>query len=148
MVAKKKAAKETKKEKNYFYSTGKRKRAVARAKVQVGTGKLTINSKPLSVWGTELLRMWIKEPIVIAEDADKAVNMDIKVSGGGSTAQAEAIRIAIARGLVGFLKDKKLKSKFMDFDRNLLVYDFRRTEPHKPSRSKKGARKHKQRSKR
>lgn len=133
---------------DYVFVTGKRKRAVARAKVKAGKGKILINSTPMALWGTETLRLWIKEPLSIGEKVAHGVNITINVRGGGIVAQAEACRLAIARGLVEFSKDKKLREKFLDFDRNLLVYDSRRTEPHKPSRSKKGARRHKQRSKR
>ena len=133
---------------DYVFVTGKRKRAVARAKVKAGKGKILINSTPMALWGTETLRLWIKEPLSIGEKVAHGVDITINVRGGGIVAQAESCRLAIARGLVEFSKDKKLREKFLDFDRNLLVYDSRRTEPHKPSRSKKGARRHKQRSKR
>lgn len=136
------------KKKDYVFETGKRKRAVARAKIEKGTGKVTVNSKPLRLWGNEMLRLWIKEPLVIAQDVAKNVDISTTVKGGGVAGQAEALRVAISRGLVSFSKDKKLREKFLEHDRNLLVYDFRRTEPHKPSRSRKGARRHKQRSKR
>ena len=62
--------------------------------------------------------------------------------------QADATRQAIAKGLVEYFDNKNLKDKYLEYDRNLLVYDSRRTEPHKPSRSSQGARRHKQRSKR
>lgn len=140
--------KNKKAEANYFFTTGKRKKAVARAKIEPGKGKISINSKPLDIWATELLRLWLKEPLFIGGDVAKNVDITINVKGGGISAQAEACRLAITRGLVKFSKDKKLKKRFLDFDRNLLVYDPRRTEPHKPSRSRKGARRHKQRSKR
>lgn len=156
MAEEKKAQRRTRKSKkkkkkaepDYFFVTGKRKRAVARAKVEPGKGKISINSKPVELWGTELLRLWLKEPLLIGEEVAKNVDITINVKGGGISAQAEACRLAIARSLVEFSKDKKLKKKFLDFDRNLLVYDSRRTEPHKPSRSRKGSRRHKQRSKR
>lgn len=128
--------------------TGKRKTAVARAKITAGSGRILINSKPLNIWGTEVSRLWIKEPLEIAGDISKTTDIIISVKGGGVSAQAEACRLAVARSLVAFSKDKKLKKTFMDFDRNMLVYDPRRTEAHKPSRSKKGPRRHKQRSKR
>ena len=143
----KKTTKKSKKSKDVI-TTGKRKTAVARAHVTAGKGEIRINSQPLELWGNEPLRLWITEPLVLAGDSAKTVNMKIVSTGGGLTSQAEAIRIAIAKGLVRFTKDKKLKNKYMEHDRNLLVYDSRRTEPHKPSRSKKGARRHKQRSKR
>jgi small subunit ribosomal protein S9 len=146
---KKAAAKEAAKpEKGFVYTTGKRKTAVARATVRPGTGRLLINSRPLDVWGTEIFRLWIREPLMLAEDAAAKTDIDVIVRGGGIPSQAEATRIAIARGLVKLTKDKALKDKFLGYDRGLLVYDFRRTEVHKPSRSRKGARRHKQRSKR
>jgi len=107
-----------------------------------------VNSVPLDIWGTEMLRLWIKEPLILAGNLSEGVDIVVNMNGGGMTAQAEAARISIARGLVGHYKDKQLKEKFINYDRNLLVFDSRRTEPHKPSRSKKGARRHKQRSKR
>lgn len=147
-MAKTKKTKKVVKKKDYVFETGKRKRAVARAKVEKGTGKVTVNSKPLRLWGNEMLRLWIKEPLVIAGSLSKEVDISATVRGGGVAGQAEALRVSISRGLVSFSKDKKLREKFMEHDRNLLVYDARRTEPHKPSRSRKGTRRHKQRSKR
>lgn len=149
-MAKAKKAKKKRKEKkkDYAFETGKRKRAVARAKIEKGTGKITVNSKPMRLWGSEVLRLWIKEPLVIAGDLTKNVDIKATVKGGGLAGQAEALRIAITRGIVSFSKDRKLREKFMEYDRNLLVFDPRRTEPHKPSRSRKGTRRHKQRSKR
>jgi small subunit ribosomal protein S9 len=146
--AKKTKKKRKEKKKDYAFETGKRKKAVARAKIEKGSGKITVNSRPLKLWGNEILRLWIKEPLVIAGDVAKGVNITATVKGGGVSGQAEALRVAISRGLVSFSKDKKLRERYLEYDRNLLVYDPRRTEPHKPSRSRKGARRHKQRSKR
>jgi len=141
-------------------TTGKRKTAIARASVkEVGegrTGEVIVNSKPLDVWGNEVLRLWVREPLELAGEYAKNLNVSVSVRGGGLAGQAEAVRVAIARGIVKFLKDRKeskkegekLKGRYLTYDRNLLVYDSRRTEVHKPSRSKQGARRHKQRSKR
>jgi len=129
-------------------SIGKRKLAVARARIKSGTGKILINSKPLEFWGSELLRLRIKEPLILAGDLAKKVDISINVKSGGLTGQTDSIRMAIAKGLVDFFKSDDLKQRFLQYDRNLLVFDFRRTEPHKPSRSKAGSRRHKQRSKR
>lgn len=129
-------------------SLGKRKDSVARAKIEPGNGKVTINSKPLEVWGTEIARIRIMEPLILAGDASKKVDIEVKVRSGGLTGQTDAARMAIATGLVEFFKDQQLKRRFLEYDRNLLVADVRRPEPRKPSRSKKGARRHKQRSKR
>jgi len=147
-AATKKSAAAKEKGAGFVYTTGKRKTAVARASVRPGTGKLTINSRPLDVWGTDIFRLWIKEPLMLADEAAGKADINVIVRGGGIPSQAEAARIAIARGLVKLTNDAALKDKFLSYDRGLLVYDFRRTEVHKPSRSRKGARRHKQRSKR
>lgn len=129
-------------------ATGKRKTAVAKARVKAGTGRITINDVPLDLWQPEYLRLKIREPLLLAGDVIQTVDISVNVRHGGISSQAEAIRQAMSKGLVEFLNDQKLKKVYLDFDRNLLVYDPRRTEPHKPSRSRKGARRHKQRSKR
>lgn len=126
--------------------SGKRKSAVARATARTGTGKVLINSKPLALFQPEIARMKMQEPLVIAGDSAKGVDIAVNVYGGGVMGQADAVRQAIATALIGF--DRKLKSQFLKYDRTLLVADVRRNEPHKPSRSKKGPRRHKQRSKR
>jgi len=131
------------------FTVGKRKNAVARARIVAGTGRVIINSKPLEVWGNEFLRLRIKEPLAIAEDLANKANFYVNVEGGGVTGQTEAIRMTIARGLVNFFKDKQLKEKLLNYDRNLLVFDYRRNEPHHAGgASKRGSRRHKQRSKR
>ncbi|MGC9200598.1 MAG: 30S ribosomal protein S9 [Candidatus Aenigmatarchaeota archaeon] len=139
-----------KKEKNVL-EVGKRRLAIARALIKEGTGKIFINSKPLELWGTDILRLWIREPLILAGDLSKNIDIYVNVRSGGLVGQAEAIRQAIAKGLIRYTKDKKLKQKFIEYDRNLLVYDPRRNEPHHASgkgASKRGSRRHKQRSKR
>jgi small subunit ribosomal protein S9 len=129
--------------------TGKRRRAIARARVSQGSGKVFVNSKPLEHWGNEPLRLWITEPIEMAGDAAKTMDIRVTTRSGGITGQAEAARMAVARGIVSFTKDRKLKEKFMRYDRNLMVYDPRRNEPHHAGGgSRRGSRRHKQRSKR
>lgn len=132
-----------------IFETGKRRTAVARAHVVPGTGKVLINDIPLEVQPNEALRLWMKEPIIIAGEVAGKVDIDVTTRSGGAVGQAEAARMAIARGLVKFSHDKKLQEKFMQYDRNLLVYDPRRNEPHHAGgASKRGSRRHKQRSKR
>ena len=134
------------KKKILIQKTGKRKRAIARAVAKSGKGKILINKKPLEIFEPEMLRLLIKEPLILAGDSVKKLDININVKGGGIFGQASAVRQAIAKTLVEY--DKNLKEKFLSYDRTLLVADARRTEPHKPSRSRKGARRHKQRSKR
>ncbi|NIM47330.1 MAG: 30S ribosomal protein S9 [Candidatus Aenigmarchaeota archaeon] len=126
--------------------TGKRKEAIARAVAKSGKGVILINKKPLEIFEPEILKLLIKEPLILAGDVAKNLDIKVNVKGGGIFGQASAVRQAIAKVL--FEYDKNLKENFLNYDRTLLVADVRRTEPHKPSRSRKGTRRHKQRSKR
>lgn len=139
------------KKKEFAYSVGKRRLAVARAAIKPGKGQVKINSIPLNLWGSEPLRLWIREPLILAGDLIKSINVDVNVRSGGIVGQAEAVRMAIAKGLVEYFNSKELREKYLEYDRNLLVYDPRRNEPHHGSgrgASKRGSRRHKQRSKR
>jgi small subunit ribosomal protein S9 len=141
-------AKEEAQKNKIVLATGKRKTAVARARVKPGLGIITINDVPLDLWQPEYSRIKIREPLLLAGDLSQKVDIKVNVKSGGVSSQTDAIQQAIAKGIVEFFNDEKVKKIYLDYDRNLLVYDPRRTEPHKPSRSRKGARRHKQRSKR
>jgi small subunit ribosomal protein S9 len=134
----------TKKAKDALQTLGKRKKAIARAVAVPGNGEIIINGKSLEVFEPEMLKLMIKEPIILAGSVP--YNIKVFARGGGSLGQATAIRQAIAKVLVD--NNASLKEKFVEYDRNMLVADSRRTEPHKPSASKRGPRRHKQRSKR
>lgn len=136
------------KKKKIIIAIGKRKKAIARAIVKEGRGNIRINSIPLAMIEPRYVQMRIREPIIIAGDAVKNVDIVVIVKGGGNWGQADAARTAIANSLVKFLKDNALKQKYIDYDRSLLISDARRTEPHKPSRSSAGPRRSKQQSKR
>lgn len=139
-----------KKKEKEIHTAGKRRVAIARAIVKPGEGDVRINSIPLNLWGNEPMRMWVREPLILAGDVTKNVDIDVNVRSGGIVGQAEAIRMAIAKGLVEY-DGKDLREKYLQYDRNLLVYDPRRNEPHHGSgrgASKRGSRRHKQRSKR
>lgn len=118
-------------------TSGKRKRAVARATIVEGKGIIRINHLLLDNYSNELARMKIQEPLLIAGDIAKKVNININVFGGGWQSQAEASRLAIARALIEYTKSDKLKKDFLDYDRHLLVADTRRNEPCKPNDSGK-----------
>jgi small subunit ribosomal protein S9 len=145
MVKSKESVKKGKKK--IIFTIGKRKRSVARTTVRPGSGRVKINSKPLENFENEVFRMRIQEPLILSEGNWKKFDFFVNVKGGGIMGQADAIRQSLARALVEIFGED-LKRKFMDYDRNLLVYDPRRTEPHKPPRSSQGPRRYKQRSKR
>lgn len=121
--------------------SGTRKRAVARATLSEGSGKVKINGRFMEHYGNEILRLRIQEPLVLVGDLAKKVDLQIKVAGGGANGQADAIRLAVARALVEY--DKKLKKSFEDYDRLLLVADVRRKETRKPGISKARAKRQK-----
>lgn len=133
--------------KDFAFTTGKRKRAIARARFKSGSGKITVNSTPLGIINNEIVKMKIREPLILTGDKWKKFDIKVNVKGGGITGQAEATRQAIAKGLAQLLGDE-VKKRFLDYDRHLLIADPRRTEPHKPPRSSQGPRRYKQRSKR
>ncbi len=114
-----------------IHTSGKRKTAVARATLKPGTGNVLINHRPLSAWGSEILRLRIQEPLILAKKHAATIDIQVNVMGGGPTGQADAIRLAIGRALVEL--DEKLQPVLLDYDRMLLVADVRRKEPAKPN---------------
>lgn len=117
-----------------IHTQGKRKQAIARATISPGKGRVKINGQFLENYGSDILRLRISEPLVLAADSIKSINIGVNVIGGGVSGQADAIRLAIARALIQH--DKKLKKVFDEYDRLLLVADVRRKEACKPNDSK------------
>jgi small subunit ribosomal protein S9 len=113
-------------------TSGKKKTAIARATVRDGEGRVRINSQPVELVEPEMARLKMLEPFRIAgEDLRSRVDLEIDVEGGGVSGQADAVRTAIARGIVQHLNDAELRDAFMEFDRSLLVNDVRQSEPKK-----------------
>ncbi len=113
-------------------SSGKRKTAIARATIREGNGRVFINKTPLENLTPLIARYIIEEPLLLASGEVKS-NIDIRVnvSGGGVMGQAQASRIAIARGLVDFTKSADLRRQFVEYDRTLMAGDSRRKEKKK-----------------
>ncbi len=128
--------------------SSKRKECVARAHAKEGTGKIRINSFSLDVYQPQLLREYIKEPLLLANDLVdlNKINIYINVHGGGVSGRSDAIRSAIARALIDYTKNEVLLKRYIEYDRRLIVNDIRQTEPHKPSQSNKGPRHKRQKS--
>ncbi len=125
-------------------TSGKRKTAIARATMKAGKGRIRINSVPLEIYGTELVRMKISEPILLMPNAVEGVDIAIDVQGGGIMGQAEAVRTALARGILKWSNDPQIKEVYLAYDRTLLVNDSRQKEAKKPHG--RGARKKFQKS--
>ena len=143
------------KKKKSVESSGKRKTAIARASVKKGGSKngyrVRVNGIPIEIMQPDMARMKAMEPLAIADAMNRLTKVDINISveGGGTMGQVDAIRTAIARGLVFWNdgaagEDDELRDEYLRFDRSLLVNDPRRKEPkHQMGR---GARKKKQKS--
>ncbi|MGB1491183.1 MAG: 30S ribosomal protein S9 [Candidatus Poseidoniaceae archaeon] len=137
--------------KKVVHTSGKRKTAVARATVKAGKGRVRVNSEPIEILQPALSRRKAMEPLIIADAMNRLSKVDINIltHGGGVMGQTDAIRTAIARGLVHYNGgaeglDEELRDEFLRFDRSLLVNDPRRKEPkHQLGR---GARRKKQKS--
>ena len=88
-----------KSDKIVFLGTGRRKKSIARVRLVEGKGNITVNGKALEEYfGTEVLKVIVKQPLVATNTLDK-YDVVCKVVGGGFTGQAGAIRHGIARAL-------------------------------------------------
>ncbi len=125
-------------------TSGKRKTAIARATVFKGKGRVRVNNTPVELYQPEIAQLKIREPLNLAGKHLDKVDINVNVAGGGFMSQANAVRTAIARGLLEFSGDASLKLAFLDFDRSLLVNDARIKESKKPLG--RGARKKRQKS--
>jgi small subunit ribosomal protein S9 len=87
-------------EKNAFYSTGRRKQAVARVWMMPGTGKIAINKREIDdYFGRATSKMILRQPLELTETLGR-YDIYINVSGGGLSGQAEAIRLGVTRSLM------------------------------------------------
>jgi len=108
-------------------TTGRRKRAVARARLRTGTGQITINGRAFDVYfPTDAQRMVVSAPLKVA-DALETYDVDASIHGGGVSGQAGALRMAIARSLVEL--DPELRDSLKKA--GLLTRDSRKKESKK-----------------
>ena len=127
---------------HYFWGTGRRKSAVARVRIRPGTGKILVNKRQVDLYFHHQ-----KDQQVVAaplETAHMATSWDIwaNVSGGGTTGQAGAIRMGLARAIAKAVPDVERDLR----DQGHLTRDARMKERKKPGQP--GARKRFQFSKR
>ncbi len=126
----------------YWWGTGRRKSSVARVRIKPGKGKLLVNKKELKDYFVrEQDRKAVLAPLVTV-DAEKSFDIFINVKGGGTTGQAGASLLGIARAL------KKYDENYMQAlrDGGHLTRDPRMVERKKPGQ--RGARRKFQFSKR
>ncbi|HBO64548.1 TPA: 30S ribosomal protein S9 [Candidatus Saccharibacteria bacterium] len=84
----------------YFYGLGRRKSATARARLYAGKGAITINEKPAAEYldGNKTLLAEITDPLALV-NKQKDFDVTIRVEGGGTAGQVDAIKLAIAKAL-------------------------------------------------
>ncbi len=118
---------------NIIHTAGKRKRAVARATLRPGSGIVKFNRIDINAIEPEFARLRLQEPLLIAGDAARQVDIEINTSGGGWAGQLEAARLAVGKALAQY-GGEELKKTLLEYDRHLLVADTRSKEPRKAGR--------------
>ena len=87
-------------EKIVFCGTGRRKKSIARVRLVEGKGDITVNGASLDEYfGTEILKVIVNQPFAVTNTVGK-YDAIVKVTGGGFTGQAGAIRHGISRALL------------------------------------------------
>lgn len=90
-----------------YYGTGRRKTSSARVFLSRGKGQITVNRKPLDeFFGRKTAQMIVRQPLELVEMTDN-FDVNVTVSGGGTTGQAGAIRLGLARALMEY--DEELR---------------------------------------
>lgn len=93
---------------HYFYALGRRKSATARVRLTNGKGNITINGLPAAEYfsGSKATLSELQRPFVVLETENK-YDVSARVSGGGHSGQADAIRLGIAKALAIMNEDLK-----------------------------------------
>jgi len=109
----------------YFYGLGRRKSATARARLYAGKGTVTINEKPAAEYlsDNKTLLAEITDPLALV-GKQKDFDVTIRVAGGGTAGQVDAIKLAIAKALTTAHSDLRSTLKKAD----LLKRDSREKE--------------------
>ena len=81
-------------------TTGRRKEAVARARLRPGTGVHTINGKAFDAYFTTAMQRMIVTEALRVTSQEESFDVDATMHGGGMSGQSGALRMAIARALV------------------------------------------------
>ncbi len=83
-----------------FLGTGRRKTSVARVRLAIGSGKITVNGRSYeNYFLTETLRTIVTQPLSVTENVNK-FDVQVSVAGGGSSGQAGAVCHGISRALI------------------------------------------------
>ncbi len=100
---------------NVIWTTGRRKKSVARVRLMTGNGEIQVNRKPLDTYfDRPTLRLLVRQPLKAANIEDK-YNIISNVKGGGKSGQAGALRHGISRALAITGEDVKVLLKRKGF---------------------------------
>ena len=111
---------------------GRRKAAVARVYVSLGSGKITINKRDIATYfPSSILQYIVRQPLNTLEVVEK-YDIKINLKGGGFKGQSEAARLAIARALVKINTEDKKALRAEGF----MTRDSRSVERKKPGQPK------------
>lgn len=93
--------------KSYFYALGRRKSATARVRLMTGKGEFVINGKPSADYfdGSKSLQSLLMKPFTVLEIDPEKYSLSVKVVGGGTAGQTDAIQLGIAKALVELNED-------------------------------------------
>jgi small subunit ribosomal protein S9 len=124
-------------EQKKIVTSGKRKTAVAKAKITEGLGEVSINKENYTKLNY-LDRLRIEEPLRIAKEVLGNLKFDVEITvhGGGEKGRLEASRLALARAISEFSNSPELTNALSKYDRTLLIADVRIKEAYKPGDSK------------
>ncbi|MBO5148589.1 MAG: 30S ribosomal protein S9 [Clostridia bacterium] len=115
-----------------YFATGRRKKSVARVELVPGNGVITINGKSIDEYfGLETLKLIVRQPLAMT-GTDSKLDVKCKVTGGGFTGQAGAIRHGVARALLEYDENLRPALKAAGF----LTRDPRMKERKKPGLKK------------
>lgn len=102
-----------------YYGTGRRKTSTARVFLKPGSGQITVNDRPLDrFFGRQTARMIVRQPLKVM-DLNERFDVNVTVSGGGTTGQAGAIRHGLTRALMKYdesFRQKLRKAGFVTRD--------------------------------
>ena len=108
--------------------TGRRKSSVARVRVRPGSGKITVNKKPVAEYFVNEQDQNAITSTLAAVGHSETVDVLVRVGGGGMTGQAGAVRMGLARALVSY--DESMHEKLREG--GFLTRDSRMKERKKP----------------
>jgi small subunit ribosomal protein S9 len=113
-------------------AVGRRKTSTARAVLRPGTGEFSVNGRELRAYFPRLLHRKRAEEALKITGRDGQFDVTVKVRGGGISGQADAIRLAVARAVLG--TDEEIRPLLRKH--GLLTRDSRKVERKKPGRPK------------